>query len=79
MIQLTKLDGSSVYVNEANIQWMEALPDTAITFLGGARVIVRESVDAVISLMKQAHAEGFAASARDPVGSAVQPPAPPPA
>ena len=44
MVAVTRLDGETVYVNERNIQWVEALPDTAITFLGGARLIIRESV-----------------------------------
>lgn len=43
MIEVTKLDGSKLFVNEMNIQWIESLPDTAITFLGGARVIVRDT------------------------------------
>jgi flagellar protein FlbD len=44
MIAVTRLDGETVYVNERNIQWVESLPDTAVTFLGGARLLIRESV-----------------------------------
>ncbi|MEN9826686.1 MAG: hypothetical protein RI953_2431 [Pseudomonadota bacterium] len=47
MIEVTKLDGSKLFVNEMNIQWIESLPDTAITFLGGARVIVRDTPEEV--------------------------------
>ena len=53
MIQLTKLDGATIYLNEKNIQWIEALPDTAITFLGGARVLVREKVEEVLNVIEQ--------------------------
>jgi flagellar protein FlbD len=47
MIEVTKLDGSKLFVNEMNIQWIESLPDTAITFLGGARVIVRDTPEEI--------------------------------
>lgn len=48
MIEVTKLDGSKLFVNEMNIQWIERLPDTAITFLGGARVIVLDSPEDIV-------------------------------
>lgn len=48
MIEVTKLDGSKLFVNEMNIQWIEQLPDTAITFLGGARVVVRDSPEDIV-------------------------------
>jgi uncharacterized protein YlzI (FlbEa/FlbD family) len=47
VIEVTKLDGSRLFVNEINIQWIESLPDTAITFLGGARVIVRDTPEEI--------------------------------
>lgn len=65
MIKLTRLDGAPIYLNEQNIQWIEILPDTVITFLGGARVIVREKVDAVIACLesgaasRQSHSPGL--------------------
>ncbi|MEY4064971.1 MAG: hypothetical protein RIR26_1179 [Pseudomonadota bacterium] len=43
MIQVTRLDGAIVFINETNIQWVERLPDTSITFLGGARILVKET------------------------------------
>lgn len=51
MIQLTRLDGTVIYINEKNVQWIEALPDTAVTFLGGARVVVKEKVDEVLKII----------------------------
>jgi uncharacterized protein YlzI (FlbEa/FlbD family) len=54
MIKVTRLDGSPLYVNERNIQWIEVLPDTAITFIAGSRVLVRENVDAVLEIIRAA-------------------------
>lgn len=47
MIRLTRLDGHELVVNERNIQWVESLPDTSVVMLGGARILVRESVEEV--------------------------------
>lgn len=54
MIKVTRLDGSPLYVNERNIQWIEVLPDTAITFIAGSRVLVRENVDDILELIRAA-------------------------
>lgn len=65
MIAVTRLDGETVYINERNIQWVESLPDTAITFLGGARLLVREKpeelmrrIDAASRVESEAGSEG---------------------
>jgi flagellar protein FlbD len=47
MIQVTRLDGALVYINETNIQWVEKLPDTAVTFLSGARILVKETPEEI--------------------------------
>jgi uncharacterized protein YlzI (FlbEa/FlbD family) len=47
MIMLTRLDGMPVCVNEINILWVEALPDTSVMVLGGTRILVKESVQNV--------------------------------
>jgi uncharacterized protein YlzI (FlbEa/FlbD family) len=47
MITLTRLDGMPVCVNEINILWVEALPDTSVMLLGGTRILVKESVQNV--------------------------------
>ena len=52
MIQLTRLDGTPLYINEHNIQWIEVMPDTIITFIGGARVIVREKLHDVYNILQ---------------------------
>lgn len=51
MITLTRLDGNSVCVNEINILWVEALPDTSVMLLGGTRILVREPVPEVKRLI----------------------------
>ncbi|APJ03762.1 flagellar FlbD family protein [Silvanigrella aquatica] len=48
MIKLTRIDGNEVFINKSNIQWIEAMPDTTITILSGARIIVREKLDEVL-------------------------------
>jgi flagellar protein FlbD len=53
MIQVTRLDGAVVFINETNIQWIEKLPDTAITFLSGARMIVRDSPEDIARKVNQ--------------------------
>jgi flagellar protein FlbD len=44
MIELTKLNGSTVSVNPDLIRTVEATPDTLITFTDGQTLMVRESV-----------------------------------
>lgn len=57
MIAVTRLDGETVYINERNIQWVEKLPDTAITFLGGARLLVREPLESLMARISD-HKDG---------------------
>ncbi len=57
MIKLTRLDGAPLYINERNIQWIEILPDTAITFLAGSRIIIREKVEEVLELIRVAETQ----------------------
>lgn len=54
MIKVTRLDGAPLYINERNIQWIEVLPDTAITFIAGSRVIVREKVEEIVEIIREA-------------------------
>jgi flagellar protein FlbD len=48
MIQLTRLNGSSLMVNSDLIKFVEQSPDTVITLLNGEKIIVREGVDQVL-------------------------------
>lgn len=47
MVQLTKLNGSPVFVNPDLIRWIEPSPDTLLAFADGERLMVRESPEFV--------------------------------
>lgn len=64
MIRVTRLDGVEIFINDINIQWIESMPDTAITFLGGARVIVREKVAEVIVRIREQKQESAQGSGK---------------
>jgi flagellar protein FlbD len=49
MIQLTRLNGQLLAVNSDLIKFVERSPDTMLTLVNGEKVIVRESMDQVIS------------------------------
>jgi len=57
MIQVTRLNGTSLYVNAEMIQYVEATPDTVITLMDGKKLVVTESpheiADAVIQYRRQ--------------------------
>jgi len=48
MIQLTRLNNSSLTVNSDLIKFVEQSPDTVITLLNGEKIIVRESTSTVL-------------------------------
>jgi flagellar protein FlbD len=49
MILLTRLNSRPVVINADLIKMIEATPDTIVTLVNGDAVIVRESVDEVVS------------------------------
>lgn len=49
MITITKLNDKQIVINCELIELIEANPDTTITMNTGRKIIVRESVDEVIS------------------------------
>jgi flagellar protein FlbD len=49
MIMLTRLDGHTIALNEDLVVFAEKTPDTVLTMTSGHRLMVRESVDEVIS------------------------------
>ncbi len=49
MIKLTKLNGESFVLNAELIRFVESRPDTYITLTTNDRVIVKESIDEVVS------------------------------
>lgn len=48
MIELTRLNGSSIVVNSDLIKTAEAAPDTMLTLISGEKLIVREECGEVI-------------------------------
>ncbi len=48
MIALTRLDDSHVVINADLILTIEKTPDTVVTLTTGARIMVKDSVDAVV-------------------------------
>ena len=48
MIKLTRLDGEPFVLNADLIRYVERRPDTFITLTSGERIVVAESMDAVV-------------------------------
>lgn len=49
MIQVTRLDGKTYWVNPHQIEIMEETPDLTISLLSGKKVVVREKPDEIIT------------------------------
>lgn len=63
MIQLTRINGTELLVNEQFIEIAEQTPDTVITMQNGHRYLVRESIEEIIGKARSYSRECF----RDPV------------
>lgn len=48
MIPVTRLNGSTIYVNSDLIEFLEATPDTIITLTTGRKIVSKDTVDEVI-------------------------------
>ena len=57
MIQVTRLDGVTYYVNPHQIEYVEINPDTTLVMLSGKRLVVREDYpslyDAIIAYRRK--------------------------
>ncbi len=57
MIQVTKLNGSVVYVNPDLIRFVETTPDTILTFIDNSTLMVKEQpkdvIEKIISFKRQ--------------------------
>ena len=60
MIDVTKLNGSILTINEDFIETVEETPDTVITMSTGRRIIIKESRQEVVNLVKLFRKELFA-------------------
>jgi flagellar protein FlbD len=47
MIEVTRLNGKSFYLNPHQIEYIECNPDTTIVMLSGKRLVVREDYPSV--------------------------------
>jgi len=47
MINLTKVDGSSITVNVDEIEFFETIHDTTISLISGRKIIVKESSEEI--------------------------------
>ena len=48
MIRLTRLGGSSLFVNADLVQWLESTPDTVVTLVNGEKLVVAEPLSVVV-------------------------------
>ena len=48
MIKLTRLDGSTIYLNPDQIETVEETPDTHITLMNGNRFLVLEKTRVIV-------------------------------
>lgn len=48
MIELTKINGISVFVNPDLIRFVESTPDTLLTFIDGEKIMVRNEPEEVL-------------------------------
>lgn len=49
MIKLTKLNGAQFILNAELIETIEATPDTIVTLINGRKMMVKESIDDVVT------------------------------
>ena len=47
MVEVTRLDGKTYYVNPHQIEYIERNPDTTLIMLSGKRLVVREDYQTV--------------------------------
>ncbi len=60
MIELTRLNGTKILVNDQLIEVVEETPDTVISLLTGKKIIVKESRQDVKNLVKSYRKDIFA-------------------
>jgi flagellar protein FlbD len=73
MIEVTRLNGTTLYLNADHIEYVEATPDTIITMTSGKHYVVREDVltivERIIAYQRRIHYVSVAdvSSAKDSV------------
>lgn len=59
MINLTRMNNTVITVNDDLIETMEETPDTVITLTTGKKLVVNESIETIVSLIKEYKKELF--------------------
>jgi flagellar protein FlbD len=49
MIKVTRLNNSELVINTDMIEFIEAIPDTIISLTNGKKIMVKESIDEIVS------------------------------
>ena len=60
MVELTRLNGTKILVNDQLIEVVEETPDTVISLVTGKKIIVKESRQDVKNLVKSYRKDIFA-------------------
>ena len=53
MVEVTRLDGKTYYVNPHQIEYIESNPDTTLVMMSGKRLVVREDYQTVFQRIVQ--------------------------
>ena len=53
MIRVTRLDGSTLIVNDDQIAWIETHADTVISMMNGEKLMVKETPDELVERTRQ--------------------------
>jgi len=53
MIPVTRLDGSTLILNDEQIAWIDTHPDTMISMMNGEKLLVRETPDELVERTRQ--------------------------
>lgn len=53
MIQVRRLSGDQYYLNPLLVETVEATPDTIITLITGKKLLVKETAEEVVTLIKE--------------------------
>ncbi|OEF98614.1 flagellar FlbD family protein [Desulfuribacillus alkaliarsenatis] len=53
MIEVSRLNGSTFYINPLHIEGFESIPDVVITLTNGKKLVVRENADEIITKLTE--------------------------
>ncbi len=52
MVKLHRLNGTPVFINFELVRWMDASPDSVLTFTDGKTLMVKESMDEILVILQ---------------------------